>query len=335
MREEADVIDERVSSFRREFVRCERFAGTLQDIGNAKKGETRFLCIIIIINRTIVIQIVARNVVEHRREFHPALVERIEEIFKCLAVHLDFTVDGESSEEAEIIFVACKSMIRTVDADDVEVVLVFTEHGVESSVDVFALVEFQLDTRIHKVFFMAAAAGNSNRLGTGSGSFSLETSVSCSCQTAGAFDDFLFTIVLLLFKFGEILEIAILRTRQVQDGRRLGGRCVGIIHLALFDQISNFFIIISFFFELFDSFVEIVRDSRFRLDGVADEPVEEAALDGDEEGAVEGADGSGNGGIIEFNIGNNYVISGTVGVDGVEDALKASLEVLNRNSSAV
>ena len=101
------------------------------------------------------------------------------------------------------------------------------------------------------------------------------------------------------------------------------------------NNIINFSIITSCFFELLAFFVDIVRDSRFRLDGVADEPVEEAALDGDEEGAVEGADGSGNGGIIEFNIGNNYVISRTVGVDGVEDALKASLEVLNRNSSAV
>ena len=126
---------------------------------------------------------------------------------------MNFTVDGEGSKETEIVFVGGKTGIRTVDADDVEVVLVVAEHGVESSVGEFAVVEFQSNTRIHKVFVVAAAASESNGFGAGVGRISAEVGVSCGGDATSTFDLFSFTFSFLLFKSHQMFETTFFRTR--------------------------------------------------------------------------------------------------------------------------
>ena len=78
MREEADIVEEGVSCFGWELFLRERFAD-LQDVRDWEECEVLlFLSFISIID----IVVVGGNVVEHRREFHPTVVERIVKVLK-------------------------------------------------------------------------------------------------------------------------------------------------------------------------------------------------------------------------------------------------------------
>ena len=79
LREEADIVEEGVSCFGWELFLRERFA-ELQDVRDWEECEVLFFLSFISIIDIVVV--VGGNVVEHRREFHPTVVERIVEVLK-------------------------------------------------------------------------------------------------------------------------------------------------------------------------------------------------------------------------------------------------------------